>query len=447
MDKSGHGAEDPHVRPHLALLLVAVGGFSTVVLHAADVLPAQPVIPDHTFNLRDFGAVSDGSTLNTEAFKRAVAAVDQAGGGKLVVPAGTWFTGPIDLCNAIDLHLEAGATILFSPKFEDYGTSPRYRSLLQTVNAHDVKISGTGTINGHGDAWWSAAEAFKVEANARKARSNTMPRPNLVTFDRCQRVRVEGITLTASPKFNLVPARCEDVTVEGISIFNPHLQSANTDGIDPSLCQRVLIAHCRIDTDDDCIAIKSGGPAGEGVSDVLITDCTFLHGHGCSFGSETSGGDRRVTVRNCTFDGTDIGVRLKSDRTRGGLVEDVVYENLTMKNVGQAIVIVSYYPDRDIPQFGEHAESKPVGPTTPAWHRITIRNVTATGCTKNAGMILGLPESPATDITLENVSIEAPAGLRLGYAKNLTLKKVAVKAAAGEPLLIEDTVTNLKRTD
>jgi len=364
------------------------------------------------------------------------------------VPAGAWLTGPVDLCSAIDLHLDAGTTILFSPKFEDYGSAGSYRSLLKATNAHDVTISGSGTINGHGEAWWKAAEEFKQEARAKKARSDTMPRPNMVEFDRCERVRVEGVLLTASPKFNLVPRRSQDVTIDGIKIFNPHKAAPNTDGIDPALCQRVLITRCIVDTDDDNIAIKSGNPNGTGgVSDILITDCTFKHGHGCSFGSETNGGDQRVTVRNCTFEDTDIGVRFKSDRTRGGLVEDVVYENLTMKNVGQAIVLVSYYPDRDIPKVGEHVGVQPVGPTTPAWRRITIRNVTATGCTKNAGMILGLPESLATDITLDNVSIEAPEGLRIGYARNVTLKSVHVKAAKGEALIIEDTVEGLKRIE
>ena len=434
----------PRFFPRLSVVLLLLA-WAVPCARAADVSPAQPVIPARAFNLKDYGAIGDGITSNTAAFKAAIAAVDKAGGGQLVVPAGKWATGPIDLCSAIDFHLDAGATIYFSPKFEDYGTSPRYRLLLQAVNAHDVKISGTGTINGHGEAWWDAAEVFKQEANARKARSNTMPRPNMVGFDRCQRVRVEGITLADSPKFNLVPARSQDVTIYGIRILNPHKKSPNTDGIDPSLCQRVLISHCVIDTDDDNIAIKSGGAPGDGVSDILITDCTFKHGHGCSFGSETSGGDRRVIVRNCTFEDTDIGVRFKSDRTRGGLVEDVVYENLTMKNVGQAIVITSYYPDRDLPKPGQHVEPKPVGDTTPKWTKITIRNVTATGCTKSAGLIIGLPESLATAITLENVKIDAPAGLRIGYAKDVTLKNVQVTAASGEAFLVEDTVTGLRR--
>lgn len=429
----------------LRLIICVLAAFAVAVLagRAADVSPAQPVIPDRTFNLKDYGAVADGKTSNSVAFKAAIAAVDKAGGGRLVVPAGDWFTGPMDLCSGIDLHLEKGATLYFSPVFEDYGSGTSYRPLLRAVNAHDVKISGEGTIHGHGEAWWAGAEKFKQEANAKKARNNTMPRPNMLGFDRCQRIRIEGITLTASPKFNLVPARSQDVTIYGITILNPHKQSPNTDGIDPSLCQRVLISHCVIDTDDDNIAIKSGGPAGEGVSDVLITDCTFKHGHGCSFGSETSGSVKRVTVRNCTFEDTDIGVRFKSDRTRGGLVEDVVYENLTMKNVGQAIVITSYYPDRDIPKPGQHVEPQPVGPNTPKWTKITVRNVTAAGCTKSAGLIMGLPESPATDIVLENVRIEAPVGLRIGYAKNVTLKDVTVKADKGEPFLVEDTVNGL----
>lgn len=438
----------PVPRALLASLVSAallLGGAARVAAAPGDVSPAQPKIPDHTFNLKDFGAVGDGKTLDTAAIKKAIQAVNAAGGGKLVVPAGTYFTGPLDLCSSLDFHLEAGATILFSPVLSDYGESPRYRPLLVTSNAHDIKISGSGTINGHGDAWWTAAEEFKAEANARKARSNTMPRPNMVSFENCQRVRVEGVTLTQSPKFNLVPGHSEDVTIDGITILNPHKASPNTDGIDPSLCHRVLITHCRIDTDDDCIAIKSGGAGTGGISDILIENCTFQHGHGCSFGSETSGGDTRVTVRNCTFEDTDIGVRFKSDRTRGGLVEDIVYENLKMKNVGQAIVITSYYPDRDLPPVGGHVEAKPVGRTTPKWTKITIRNIQATGCTRSAGIIIGLPESLATDITLENVQIEAPVGLRIGYAKNVTLKNVVVTPREGEPLIVEDTVENLQR--
>jgi polygalacturonase len=417
-------------------------------VRAADVSPALPVIPVRSFQLGDFGAVADGRTDNTDAFKRAVAAVNAAGGGTLVVPAGRYATGPVDLCSRLELRLEAGATLAFSGDPALYTTGPnRYRPLLLASNARDVALTGAGTIDGAGPAWWAEAIRFKREADAKGLRSNTSPRPNLVGFDRCQRVRVAGVTLTNSPKFNLVPSRCQDVTIEDVTIFNPVGQSPNTDGIDPSLCQRVLIARCRIDTNDDNIAIKSGGRPGEGVRDVLITDCTFLHGHGCSFGSETSGSVRNVTVRRCTFDGTDMGVRFKSDRTRGGVVEDVLYTDLVMKNVGQAIVLTSYYPERTIPKPGEKAEAAPVGETTPVWRNITVRNLTATAGTKAAGVIIGLPESPASGITLENVSIEAPAGLRIAYARDVTLRGVRVTAAKGEPLLLDPTVENLRRTE
>ena len=200
--------------------------------------PAQPVIPNHSFSLLDFDAVADGRTPNTAAFQQAVAAVAKAGGGTLEVPAGRWYTLPFDLCSGMNLHLAAGATIQFSPHPEDYqtGGNGRFRPLLLTRNAHDVMISGSGTIDGNGQAWWPEAFRFKAEANARHDRSNTSPRPRMVVFDHCQRVRVEGVTLRNSPVFNLVPTVCQDVTIEDVKIFNPYLQAPNTDGIDPSVC-------------------------------------------------------------------------------------------------------------------------------------------------------------------------------------------------------------------
>jgi polygalacturonase len=410
-----------------------------------DVSPAQPVIPSRIFNLKDFGAVGDGgNTLNTDAIKRAVDAVNQAGGGTLIVPPGTYFTGPFSLCDCINLRLEAGATLLFSPKFEDYvGGGPKgYRPLIQINNAHDVLISGEGTINGNGSAWWPEALRFKAEANARHASSNTSPRPVMVAFTRCQRIRVEGITLTNSPVFNLAQSACQDVTVEGITILNP-ATAPNTDGIDPKDCQRVLIAHCHIDTGDDCVAL--GGSSGLLEEDILVTDCTFLHGHGCSIGSGTASGVRNMIVRRCTFDGTDTGVRFKSSRGRGGLVEDVVYEDLQMKNVGVAISISSYYENTPIDSAAGQDQLQPVTKTTPRWRNIIVRNVTAINCRSSAGLIAGLPEMPAEGITLENVTITAPKGLRIANAKGITLHNVRIAASKGPDVIADDSVQGLVR--
>jgi len=427
----------------LAALLTA--GVS--LASGADVSPAQPVIPRRTFKLTDFGAIGDaGKTVNTGGFERAVAAVGQAGGGTLVVPAGIYLTGPFDLCSSIELHLEPGATILFSPKSDEYkGDGPKgYRPMMRIDGAHDVLISGSGTIDGNGKVWWPEALRFKAEANARHAKSNTSPRPIMVAFTNCRRVRVEGVTLTDSAVFNLVQDRCQDVTVEGITILNP-ANSPNTDGIDPKSDQRVLIAHCRIDTGDDCVAL--GGSTGDTEEDVLITDCTFLHGHGCSIGSGTASGVRNVLVRRCTFDGTVTGVRLKSSRDRGGLVENVVYQDLTMRNVGVAISISSYYENSAVEKTLERDRPQPVTERTPRWRNIVVRNVTATACRTRAGLILGLPEMPAEDITLDHVTIEAPAGLRIANARNVTLHALRITGASGPDVTSDGTVQDLRRTE
>jgi hypothetical protein len=177
---------------------------------------------------------------------------------------------------------------------------------------------------------------------------------------------------------------------------------------------------------------------------VTVTDCTFLHGHGLSIGSETTEGVRNLTVSHCTFDGTDIGIRLKSERGRGGMVEDLSYSDITMKHVGQAIVITSYY--RDLPKPMQADARAPVNGTTPFWRNIRIRNVTAVDGTRDAGLIIGLPEMPAQNITLENVRIAAPTGLRLRNVRNVTLVNVRIIPATGEPLLLESNVEGLHQS-
>jgi polygalacturonase len=405
--------------------------------------PAQPVIGRRSFSVADFGAVADGKSSNTLAFQNAIAAVEKAGGGTLVVPAGTYFTGPIVMCSGLNLHLDAGARLLFSQNFDDYRiTGNTYRPLVGAKDCKDLEISGKGTFDGQGDPWWVIERKVKSEARAKGLPDAEIGRPRMIVFESCQRVRLEGVTLANSPMYHFVPFKCEDVTVDGITILAPS-NSPNTDGIDPSVSRRVLITHCRIDTGDDCIAVKSGkhgfGPA----EDILVTDCAFLHGHGCSIGSETDSGVRNMTVQRCTFDGTDAGVRLKSRRGRGGLVENITYSDLTMRNVGQAIVITSYY--YGLPKPGEHDETEAVNAATPIWHNILVRNIVATGGTKDAGLIIGLPEMPAREIVLENVSIASRDGLRIGYADGISLKNVRIEPNAGQSLLVEDTVKNLTR--
>jgi polygalacturonase len=281
--------------------------------------------------------------------------------------------------------------------------------------------------------WWEAAEA------ARRAKSGyTLPRPNLIVITRCKNLEVSGITIQNSPKFHFVPTDCEDVLVNGVT-FNAPERAPNTDAIDPSVCRRVVITNCVIDVGDDNVAIKSGKPIPGrefACEDITVVDCTFKHGHGMSIGSETVGGVRNVTVERCTFDGTEYGLRIKSPRGRGGRVQNIRYIDISMTNVDPAITITAYYPKIPIENVAE-----PMTDTTPQFKNIEIKNLTAT-CPKEAGVIVGLPESLANEVTLENVAIEADTGLTLRNAHGVRFKDVVVKVRQGSPVLVHNAVVD-----
>lgn len=423
----------------LSLLAFFALALQPALADPGDLAPAQPAIPSRSFSLAAFGAKGDGQALDTPAFQRAVAAVRAAGGGTLEVPPGTYLTGGFTLCSGLNLHLDQGAVIAFTPDLKGYGESQ-----VGATGLHDLEISGPGAFDGHGEAWWDAARAKRDPRTGRQYNGTTTPRPRMVVFTRCERVRVEGVTLRNSPRMNLYFTSCRDVTVDGITISNPQ-NSPNTDGIDPKSCERVLIAHCRIDTGDDCIACggnASGGPE----RDILITDCAFLHGHGCSIGSGTSCTVRNFVVRRCTFDGTATGIRLKSARDRGGLVEDLAYLDLEMKNVGQALSIDGHYEGTTVEVMpADRDRGAPRSPSTPEWRNIRVRNLHATGCTTAAGLVLGLPELPVENLVMEHVSISAPTGLTLAYTRDVVLRDVHIKAKDGTSIIADSTDQNLTR--
>lgn len=428
----------------LAAALVAALPFAASA-EPADVAPLVPLIPNRTFHLERFGAKPDGRSSNTEVFTRAVAAVQHAGGGTLEVPAGVYLTGPFTLGDGINLRLDRGAEILFSPRTGDYAPQGnRLEPELSIVGRHDVMISGSGTFDGNGGVWWPAARALRDPVTGRQYEGHTTPRPPMIVFSGCERVRVEGVTLRNSPALNLGFVNSREISADGLTILNP-ADSPNTDGIDPKGCRRVLIKRCRIDTGDDCIA-AGGGPGLE--EDILIANCTFLHGHGCSIGSGTIGGVRNFTVRDCTFDGTDTGIRLKSARGRGGLVESVTYEDLVLRRVGHAISINSDYQGTTTDVTVVPKESaEPVTPTTPAWRSIVIRNVRSLAGREDAGLIAGLPEMPVENVVLDNVVLQAPRGLTVVYARNIILHNVSLQVAAGPAIIRGDGVEHLVRAD
>jgi polygalacturonase len=395
--------------------------------------PALPVIPERTFNLVDFGAVGDGGTINTAAFARAIKAVEKAGGGRLVVPAGVFLTGPLALCSSLELQLAEGAVIKAPDTFAAQGLPDpaSFRSqaeldaavaktpppLIHGRRLHDVAITGRGTIDGSGEHWWAWSERAARKVAATQPGRLVYPRPHLVVIDGCERLLVADITLRHSPKFHLVPRNITDLTIERVKVRAP-FDAPNTDAIDPGPGANFLIRDCDIDTGDDDIVIKKGA------TNVLIENCTIKHGHGISIGSETSDGITNMLVRHCTLTGTDNGIRIKSMRGAGGLVRNIRYTDIRMSAVPHAIVLDLTYVDNNRPNFrGDPA-------LLPAVRDVLIDNVVIEG-SENAGRILGLPDSRITGVTLRNVSITAEKDLVVRDADEPTCENVTRTIAPG----------------
>jgi polygalacturonase len=401
------------------------------------------------FNVRDFGAKGDGQTVDTAAIQKTLDACRDAGGGTVRFPAGTYLSQPITLRSGkMVFELDPGATLQATTNQNDFMKTPGdwlkakgndFIPLIYGRDLTDVTFTGGGTIDGNGAVWWGEAE----KARERVA-GYTLPRPNLVMLQRCDHLRMENITLQNSPKYNFVPDECDDMVISNVTILNPE-HAANTDGIDPSACENVLITKCHIDTGDDDIAIKSGHKvAGRefACDNITVTDCTFLHGHGMSIGSETMGGVRNLTVKNCAFENTENGIRIKSQRGKGGLVENIVYEDIRMTNVDPAVTFTCYYmyssakdPIQKATPQGEAAQ--PMTDSTPIYRNIRVSNLTAT-CQESAGVITGLPESVISDVVFEDVNISAASGMKIENASGIQFKNSRVTAQEGPPLILQN---------
>ncbi len=441
-----------------AILTLLAG---TLLAHSAEITTtpieeinaAPPVIPDRQFNLADFGGIGDYKTLNTEAFKNAMAAIAKAGGGHLIVSAGTYKTLPFLLTSHMDLHLEAGATIKAPDNFEEYGVpdpnrpaevptptlkepAPRPTSLISCAEGTtDLAITGSGTIDGSGAIFWiwSDKAARRYPPGRR-----IVSRPHLITLNGVQRLHVEGVTLTNSPSYHLV-LNGQDILIENVRIFAPS-DAPNTDAINIG-GERIVIRNCEIDTGDDNVALHSGS------HDVLIEGLTCLHGHGISIGSPTQDGLSHVIVRRCTFNGTDNGLRIKSYRGRGGDVRDINYTDIDMKNVRRPFDINMRYngnantPTDIGPRDAEPGQTKAI----PNFHDIHVTNLTVTR-SPLAGRIVGIPDQMANNITFSNVRIKADRGFLVQDAKEIVFDNVRIESAIGEPLVLDNAAVKWNGT-
>ncbi|HEY5346098.1 MAG TPA: glycoside hydrolase family 28 protein [Verrucomicrobiae bacterium] len=444
---------------------------------------ARPVIPTNSLNFADFGN-GDGKTLNTAAFEKAFAALAEKGGGELDVPPGIWLTGPIKLRSHVNLHLERGALIQFSRDYKLYplavfdlkgekevdSTSP-----ISGQNLENVAITGEGILDGGGDAWrplkkdklgdgdWKALVksggvlnekgdtwypsrevigGAKLVEKLRKENSVALTdyepahqflRPKMLRLIGCKKVLLQGFTIQNPPNWTMNPVLCEDVSILNVQVHNlPTAQ--NSDALDLESCRRAVIRGCTFDTGDDGICIKSGQDAvgrriGVPTEDVLVEGCTVYHAHGgFTIGSEMSGGVRNIRVNNCTFIGTDIGLRFKSTRGRGGVVEKIFISNVRMLDIpGDAINFNLYY--------GGTIETNlpPVTEATPQFRDIHIENVICRGA-QSAIVLQGLPEMPIRDIFLKNVSITSQKGVFVTDADGIHFENVQVENQSGPQL-------------
>jgi polygalacturonase len=386
-----------------------------------------------TCDVRAYGATPNGTTMNTSAIQAAIDACAKKGGGKVLLDGGTFLSGPIVLKSNIDLDIAPGTTLQGSSNHDDYPKKTEFRnpglqSLVSAANASNVSITGGGVIDGAGESWWKQARARADHG----IMGQGMLRPRLIVFDHGHKVLMEGVTVQNSPFWQIVLYYSDDVTIRNIKVLADP-SSPNTDAIDPFSSSNIRIEHVYADVGDDDVAIKSGqanSPGPDAPSrDITISDCNFLHGHGLSIGSEVSGGVQNVHVARVRFKGTANGVRIKSNRDRGGDIGNFDFRDLTMEDVGTPILITEYYP-----HIPDHDSAQPVTRLTPRFHDIRIANLNATGA-KTAGFIVGLPESPITSIALTGVHITAQQGMTISNA-TVTTHDFSAKVASGPPLIM-----------
>lgn len=458
---------------------------------------AKTTFKADTLSILKFGAKNDGITLNTKSINDAIAVCHKRGGGVVLIPKGLWITGPVELKSNVNLHLQKNAVLQFTKDFDQYPLvrsnweglpQMRNQSPLWAVGQQNIAITGQGIIDGGGDAWRMVKKEKLTESQWKKRTASggvvsddkktwypsqgslaasklknpgeitadktpefyqqvkDFLRPNLMVLTSCKRILLEGVTFQNSAAWNLHPLMCEDLTVRNITVKNPWY-AQNGDGIDLESCKNVLIEGSTFDVGDDGICIKSGRDAAGRkrampTENVIIRNSTVYHAHGgFVIGSEMSGGARNIFVYDCTFIGTDIGLRFKTTRGRGGVVENIHIKNINMMDIpGEAILFDMYYAAVDpIALAGDKREAPkvellPVTEETPVFRNFFIDNVACDGAEK-AIFIRGLPEMSITNINLSNINIKANQGIDIQEGKQINLTNVKLTTTHSNPVI------------
>ncbi len=459
----------------------------------------EPVIPDYEVSITDFGAIGNGVTKNTDAIAKAIEDAANNGGGRVIFPRGMWLTGPIIMKSNINLHLEEGALVLFSPDFDDYpliATSfeglNTYRCIspIYAKDVENIAFTGTGVFDGNGDAWrpvkrpkmtdaqwkkllsrggvlsddgqvWYPSEKSKngdrvknfnvpsFETMAEYEEVKDFLRPVMVSIVSSKKILLDGPTFQNSPAWNIHPLMSEDITIRNINVRNPWY-SQNGDGLDLESCKNAVIYNNTFDVGDDAICFKSGKDQdgrdrGMPTENVIVKNNIVYHGHGgFVVGSEMSGGIRNIHISNCTFIGTDVGLRFKSTRGRGGVVENIYISNIDMINIPTDVINFNLFyggnapvleADQDASKEARDEKLVPVTEETPSFKNIFMKNIRAVA-SGTAANFQGLPEMNLQNVTLENAYFEIQNGIIAMDTDGLILKNIEVIPVKGTALTL-----------
>lgn len=464
-------------------------------IYSWDNLPKiiQPSFKKDTLNIQKLGAKPDGVTLNTQVINNAIEVMSKKGGGVVLVPKGIWLTGPIELKSNVNLHIQKSAIVLFTNDKSQYALvegsyegkkAARNQSPISAVGVENIAITGKGIIDGNGDVWravnksqltegqwkeklasggvvkadgktWYPSEQFlkaSVEGKSMLLTDGKKPsdfaemkdflRPNLVVLTQCKKVLLEGITFQNSPAWCLHPLMTENLTIRNVVVKNPEY-AQNGDGMDIESCKNFLVEGCTLDVGDDAICIKSGKDEegrkrGMPTENGIIRNNVVYNGHGgFVVGSEMSGGARNIFVYDCTFMGTDKGLRFKSVRGRGGIVENIYAKNIYMKDIAQEAIFFDMYYFVKFATDSPRDERPIVNEGTPIFRNMKFENIVCHGAKKGI-FVRGLPEMPIQNITVENATLQTELGAELIDASAITCKNVTLLAEKTEPMILID---------
>jgi polygalacturonase len=454
---------------------------------------ARPVFKKDTFNVLKYGAKPDGITLNTKSINNAINACSAKGGGVVLIPTGLWITGPIVLKSNVNLHVSRAALLQFTDDKSQYKlvegnfeghAAYRNESPISGTNLTNIAITGQGVIDGNGEVWraigkdrlteeewkrkvasggvlsdngrsWYPSESYAKGIKTPKA-GHIEPgssaeanepykdffRPNMLVLTNCKKVLLQDATFQNSAAWCLHTLMCQDLTLQGVRVRNPWY-AQNGDGLDVESCKNVMVDNSTFDCGDDGICVKSGRDEegrkrGMPTENMIVKNSIVYRAHGgFVIGSEMSGGARNIFVSDCTFIGTDIGLRFKTTRGRGGIVEKIYIKNIAMKDIVTSAILFDMYYTGKSPTEEEMANDSgypPVTEATPQFRNFYVSNVSCNGAEK-ALMIRGLPEMNITNINLENLSLKTNKGIEIIEAKGINLKNVYVESKNTKPLI------------